>query len=73
MQPSTNVLNGRYFIGNAPTGKQKVSVQVGDETLGSTTLVLFARKDSTDGEDNVCISNIYVQGADKNPTPAACP
>lgn len=72
MRDSTNLLNGRFFIGNAPTGVQKVSVQVGGKTMGSTTLVLFARQDSSDGEDNICISNIYIDGASKNPTPADC-
>jgi hypothetical protein len=72
MQASTNLLNGRYFIGNAPTGVQRVSAQIDGESMGETTLVLFARKDSTDGEDNVCISNIYIEGVDENPTPADC-
>ena len=72
MRGDTNPLNGRYFIGNAPPGVQEVSVLIDGTAMGSTTLVLFARKDASDGEDNVCISNIYVEGADENPTPADC-
>lgn len=71
MRANTNPLNGRYFVGNAPTGVQSVKVIVDGEELGSTKLPLFARQDSSDGEDNVCISNIYVE-ADANPTPAGC-
>jgi hypothetical protein len=71
LRSSTNLLNGRYFVGNAPTGMQSVKAIVGGKELGSTALPLFAREDSSDGEDNVSISNIYVE-ADENPTPADC-
>lgn len=71
MRDSTNLINGRYFVGNAPTGVQSVKVMIDGKELGSTSLPLFARQDATDGEDNVCISNIYIE-ADENPTPAGC-
>ena len=29
-------------------------------------------EDSTDGENSICISNIYVEGVDANPMPADC-
>jgi hypothetical protein len=71
MRMNTNPLNGRYFVGNAPTGTQSVTASVDGKMLGSTTLMLFARKVASDGEESVCISNIYVTAA-ANPTPAGC-
>ena len=52
-------------------GVQSVRALIDGVELGSTTLPLFAREDASDGADNLCISNIYVE-ADANPTPEGC-
>lgn len=71
MRADTNPLNGRFLVGNAPVGVQSVRAMVGGKEVGRTTLPLFPRKDASDGEDNLCISNIYVD-TDTNPTPKDC-
>jgi hypothetical protein len=68
----SNPLNGRFFFANIPPGKQKIYMVVDGADVGSTELMLFAGEESSDGELSVCISNIYVEGMDENPTPADC-
>jgi hypothetical protein len=68
----SNPLNGRYYVGGASPGKHTITAMMNGQDLGSTSFLLFSGLNSTDGENTICISNIYVEGFDANPTPADC-
>ncbi|MBN1654922.1 MAG: hypothetical protein JXA30_14225 [Deltaproteobacteria bacterium] len=72
VRTSTNPLNGKYYIANTSPGSHTVTMMLNGQDMGSTTMMLFIGRESTDGQYSISISNIYVQNQSANPTPPGC-
>lgn len=64
-QPYVNPQNGYFLLANIAPGKAESEAYIGDQLLGSTTLINVA--------DSICIANIYAdESFSENPQPADC-